>query len=371
MASLVIFIDALGPAQLERLRRRLPWLQASRGLQGELGYSSGALATILTGQPTAEHGRMCLFSAHQGAGASPLAPLRWLGLLPAFLHERGPLRRALARAFTGVRGWSGYFALHRVPPETFPWLDAPEREDLFQAPAVGGVPTFLELARRRGLRVLSARWQLGEEPRWREVLGAVSQQDADLIFLYSAELDGILHAEGPEGPGVDAALDRLAERIDQARERASRRGPVTTLLVGDHGMAQVTTVIDPRAALRGTPGRVFVDSTLARFWGDSRELAAARHRAEKWPGQWLGREELQGLGVQGQGPRAPYGDAMFVLDEGCIFAPSFVGGAARGMHGYTPRSPSAIASVASDRPLPELATLREVAPLVLGGLAAP
>lgn len=369
MSVLVLFVDALGPGMLARLQRRLPWLSHGRELRGELGYSSGALATILTGESPAVHGRLCLFSAHQGDGQGPLAPLRWLGLLPSLLHERGALRRAAARFYAAWRGWSGYFALHRVPPEVFSWLDAPEREDLFRAPEIGGVPTFLARARRRGLRVVSARWQLGEAARWDEALGVLREQEADLIFLYAAELDGVLHAEGSHGAGVEAALDRLAERADRARELASRRGPVTTVLVGDHGMADVHSLVDPRPA--GLPGRVFVDSTMARFWGSERELARARGRAERWPGRWLDRRALQEMGVQGEGSEAPFGDAMFVLDEGHLFAPSFVGGAARGMHGYSPGSPSSVASVASDEPLPGLASLRDIAPFLSERIGAP
>ncbi|MCU0656921.1 MAG: alkaline phosphatase family protein [Polyangiaceae bacterium] len=369
MRTLVVFVDALGPALLERLRRRLPWLSSSRGLRGELGYSSGALATILTGKTTAEHGRFCLFSAHQGAGAGPLAPLRWLGLLPSLIHERGGVRRRVAQAFARLQGWSGYFALHRVPPELFPWLDVPERDDLFQTPAINGAPTFLAQARRRGLRVLSARWQLGEQQRWREALAAIEHQDSDLIFLYSAELDGLLHQQGASGPGIDAALDRLAERIDRARDHALRRGPLRTLVVGDHGMAEIHSVIDPRPVTRSLPGRLFIDSTLARFWGSERELAQIRARTERWPGRWLGPDELRRLGVQGATGHAPHGDAMLALDEGHLFAPSFVGGVVRGMHGYMPDSASAVAGVASDQPLPELASLRDVAPFVLESLA--
>src|SRR6185436_9386184 len=108
-----------------------------------LGYSSGALPTLLTGAPPAAHGRMCLFSKRRAEEASILAPLSWLGLLPRVVHERGRLRRALARALAQARGLTGYVALHRVPPEAFRWLDLPEREDLFHAEQIGRARTFL------------------------------------------------------------------------------------------------------------------------------------------------------------------------------------------------------------------------------------
>src|ERR1700679_139240 len=94
---MVCFVDALGPAQLAslRLRRR----GHARALEGELGYSSGAIATILTGEAPARHGRMCLFTRRAADEPALLAPLRWLGLLPRFVHERSRVRRLAATAF--------------------------------------------------------------------------------------------------------------------------------------------------------------------------------------------------------------------------------------------------------------------------------
>jgi hypothetical protein len=44
---------------------------------------------------------------------------------------------------------------------------------------------------------------------------------------------------------------------------------------------------------------------------------------------------------------------MFLLDEGAIFAPSWVGGRIAGMHGYDVGTVSARAALASDRPIPD------------------
>ena len=65
-------------------------------------------------------------------------------------------------------------------------------------------------------------------------------------------------------------------------------------------------------------------------------------------------------------PTAPRGDiAYIVLDEGVMFAPSFLGGAAKGMHGYGLSSPSCFAALASDHPLPDSCqSLADLAPLV-------
>lgn len=351
---LVVFVDALGPQQLARFGDRLSGLSHQKPLSGVLGYSSGALATILTGAPPAAHGRMCLFTASPPGRKSILTPLAWLGLLPKILHERASLRRLVARVLSAAEGLTGYVALHRVPPEAFRWLDIPERDDLFQARDVGGVPTFLAAARRAGLSVFAAPWQVPEEPRWRLSIETLERGGIDLAFLYATELDAALHMGGNDGRQAAEAIERIGTNIERARDAMRRDGgDVVTLVIGDHGMADVHTFVDPRPFVAKGSARVFVDSTMMRFWGDDASLQKARASLERarLPGSWLDTAALN----EREAPTAgdPYGRAMFLLDEGAIFAPSFVGGRVRGMHGYDVGSRSARAALASDAEIPE------------------
>ncbi|MBS2023735.1 MAG: alkaline phosphatase family protein [Deltaproteobacteria bacterium] len=371
---LIAFVDALGSEQLERFGGALSFVPHRRALTGVLGYSSGALATVLTGAHASEHGRMCLFAQRREGDDGLLKPLKWLGLLPRVLHERGAFRRKVAQALASARGLTGYVALHRVPPKDFEWLDLPEREDLFAAKDIGGVPTFLSQAREAGLSVYASPWQLPEAERWRHVHETLARSQPELTFLYAAEMDGVLHAEGNDGQAAQAVRGRIAGELDRAREALLRGGhEVLTIVVGDHGMAEVSRTIDPRELTSKLDARVFVDSTMLRFWGTHAQLGRARLLAEraKLPGRWLDTSALRERNAAIEG--APYGSALFVLDEGVIFAPSFVGGRARGMHGYDLDARSARAAIASDAPLPEdLRALTDLAPLVSRalGLAA-
>ncbi|MBX7196779.1 MAG: alkaline phosphatase family protein, partial [Sandaracinaceae bacterium] len=238
---LVVFVDALGPEQLSRFGDGLSSLPERRSLRGIVGYSSGALATVLTGGAPRAHGRMCLFS--RARAPSILAPLAWLGLLPAIVHERAWLRRQLSRALAAVHGLEGYVALHRVPPRAFAGLDLPERDDLFTTDAIGGRRTFLSRAREAGLDVAITPWQLPEEARWEHLDALLERRRPSLTFAYAAALDGALHEEGEDGPRARAARARIAEGIARARDRL---GDCVTLVVGDHGMAPVDRVVDPR-----------------------------------------------------------------------------------------------------------------------------
>lgn len=301
---------------------------------------------------------MCLFSGPQRQRSGVLTPLTWLGLLPRIVHERRRLRSLAARALTRWQGLSGYVALHRVPPEAFAWLDIPEREDMFAAADIGGVPTFLATARQAGLDVYAAPWQIPEEQRFGHAHDALAARQPRLAFLYAGALDGALHRDGNRRATTVEVGGAIAKAVAKARRLLSAGLPggvadVLTLVVGDHGMADVVKVVDPRPAadeLAGT--RLFVDSTMMRFWGDSTQLDRCRLAMERSraPGRWLDSAALRAREVPVAD--APYGDAIFVLDEGVLFAPSFLGGQVRGMHGYDTACASANAALASDHDIP-------------------
>lgn len=350
---LVVFVEALGPAQLERLGDELAFLPHRRTLRGILGYSSGTLPTILTGVPPSIHGRMCLFSRHNDdEDAGVLSPLSILGILPRVIHERNLIRRTAASLFAKHAGLSGYLALHRVPPEAFRWLDIPEREDLFHTETIGRASTFLADARAAGLEVFTANWKLPETERWRAAFSGIESRQPDLTFLNVTELDAHLHKFGNDTKKSRPVLSRIARRITRARDiLAKDPRSLLTIVVGDHGMADVTRIVDPRPLIpRLGVEQAILDSTMWRFWGDDLTLSRARKELEfsNVPGTWLDLRALRARGVPVVG--APFGQALWLLPEGVIFAPSWVGNKVRGMHGYDIGTQSSLAAFASDDP---------------------
>lgn len=347
---LVVFVDALGPAQFERFGARFAFLPHRQTLRGILGYSSGALPTILTGVPPAVHGRMCLFSRNEDDMPGILAPLSILGLLPRYIHERNAIRQFTASVLKKHAGLSGYLALHRVPPEAFQWLDIPEREDLFQAESIGGASTFLAEARAAGLSVYTANWKLPENERWQAANAAIDKTQPDLTFLYSTDLDNHLHEYGNHALRTEQVMNRIARRISRAQELLQKDPrSLVTIVVGDHGMADVTSIVDPRPfAARLRLEKAIIDSTMWRFWGDDTALSHARKTLESsnLSGSWLDLRALRARGAPVIG--VPFGQAFWLLPEGSIFAPSWVGNAARGMHGYDLGTQSSLAALASD-----------------------
>ena len=368
---LVAFVDALGPAQAELLSPALGDLRERRALRGILGYSCAALPTLLTGRPPRVHGRMCTFRRAGEDGI--LAPLRWLGLLPRLVHERAFVRRAAAKLIARHAGSTGYLDLYRIPPRELGWLDVAEREDLFAASEIGGATSFLHRAREAGVSVDVTPWQLPEEARFAAAVARARTAPATLTFAYATELDGVMHGAGPSSRRAEEAGRRVSERIAELRDVLARGADLTTVVVGDHGMAEVGRTVDPRPVVRGIPGlRYFVDSTFLRLWGAPRALraVAARFEGEGVPGRFLDADALTLRDAPVDG--APYGEAMVVLDEGAVFAPSFVGGVPRGMHGYDLDAGSSQAALLSDGALSESCrSLEDVAGAILGALGLP
>lgn len=361
---LVVFVDALGPSQRESspaLRALAPY---AHSLQGVAGYSSGALATVLTGASSAEHGRLCLFSARaEGSPRSPLDALAWMRWLPAIVHERAWVRRRVARWLADREKLTGYVALHRVAPEMFSWLDIPEREDLFEAETIGESRTFLSDARAMGLDVFAARWALDEKSRWEQAFVALRERRPRLSFLYSSDLDATLHNSGGDPASAERVLGTLCDRVARAQSLLQRDGArVRTVLVGDHGMAPVRGVIDPRSVLDRSDVRRFVDSTMVRAWGSAAQLdrLGEQIRRAKWPVTRVDGALLRAWKVQRDDAR--WGDAWWLLDEGSIFAPSHVGGRIAGMHGYGPDASSSRSCLCSDGEIdPSVRALGDVA----------
>ena len=92
----------------------------------------------------------------------------------------------------------------------------------------------------------------------------------------------------------------------------------------------------------------FLDSTMARFWDvGTVPLSRVLERLEEaGVGRLLGENDLARHGLNFTDNR--YGDAVFLVEPGCLLSPSFMempfvpfaSTEIKGMHGYTPEEPS-------------------------------
>jgi hypothetical protein len=174
------------------------------------------------------------------------------------------------------------------------------------------------------------------------LLAAVPGDDP-VLFMYTAELDALMHRVGTSDAAVTKKL-RGYERFIGSILRQSRRAgrEVLVYVLSDHGMTDVDSEFDvwgelARNGLKlGKDYLGFFDSTMARLWCD-REVreTAAKILARSGAGRELTDEELSAGGCLFRD--RSYGDAIFVANPGVIFVPSFMGKVRlAAMHGYEP-----------------------------------
>jgi len=342
--SLFVFIDALG----WELVRRHPWflegLADTRGpVETVLGYSCTCDPTILTGVLPREHGHFSFFRFDPEA--SPFRGFGALSLLPTFVRERGRVRHWISRATGFMKGYSGYFQLYGVPFRWLRHLDYTERRDLYEPGGIlGGQPTLFDHLTESGISFHRSDWRRPEKENLASARAAIESQRPRCMYLYLAELDGLMHAQGTGSSAVAAKLasyDRSLRDLVSAAE--GTYSAVHLHVFSDHGMTDVKETVGLRSAVEalglrfGRDYAAVYDSTMARFWfpsPDARDSVMALLESED-RGRILTDDELAELGCDF--PDRRYGEVIFLLDPGFVLDPSFMGSwVPAGMHGFHP-----------------------------------
>jgi hypothetical protein len=356
----LVLVDALG----YDLVGPTDWLAAElphrRPLDTVLGFSAGAIPSLLSGTWPAENGHWVMF--HRDPARSPFKLGRLLARMPARVRNSWRVRQWVkARAGRNIHG---YFSLYEVPWEDLSRLDVCERENLFRPGGLGTIGTIFDDARHRRLTLRAWDWRSDDDTNEREFAAALAAGAApgapDVLFYYTAAVDALMHEHGTTAAPVRERLARLAGVLEEglARVRAGGR-EAWCYLTSDHGMHDVHGRVDVMSAVeragfrRGSDYEAFYDSTMARFWFHG-PLAEAGIRAalEGLPGRWLSREDEERLGFHFADRR--YGQAIFLLDEGRLLVPSFMGSRpVAAMHGYDPGTSASRAVLLSSRPIPD------------------
>lgn len=176
---------------------------------------------------------------------------------------------------------------------------------------------------------------------------AFAEHKHDLFMLYLGELDALGHRFGPLSPEVGAGIRWIDCELEAIYKAALQvDSAVTVVVVGDHGMTQIDTVINVQkiiAMLCGSYGlvlwhdfRIFLDSTMCRIWGCSQkfkrfepQFIAEFQAALEYSGKWL----------VGSADPAIYGEHIWLCKPGVLIYPDFFhcrGQPCAAMHGYEP-----------------------------------
>jgi hypothetical protein len=355
--SIYVLVDALG---WEVLRDR-PFLDdllaERRWLVTILGYSSGAIPTLLSGTTPDQHGHWNLF--YRDPQRSPFRWTRPLGRLPRPLVENRVSRRVLKTVARRASGYTGYFSLYDYPVAHLPHFDLTEKRDIYRPGGLDHPSLFDDLA-AAGIPYECYTYHSHTDA---EILALAPERaavsSARVLFLYLSGLDHHLHFHIHDQASVSAAVawyEAGLRRVWQAAVRA--RGDARMFIFSDHGMTPIRWTYDLRRDVE-TLGLAIprdylpaYDSTMARFWveNDRARDALTALLADHPCGTLLSPTELQRLGVWFEDGR--YYHLLFLMKPGMLLCPSDMGSVRfAGMHGYHPSEPTADAVLLSTVPV--------------------
>jgi len=323
-----------------------------------LGFSSGAIPTILTGVPPALNGHWNL--VYFDPEGSPFRWLRRFGFLPRWLLDHRVTRKLVKELGRRALGLGSNFECV-VSPRLLPWFNWVERRNIYDPDGIAGARSIFDELAADGVP-----YRVYSYHQWsdREILTRAERDietgEACFFFLYLCELDHLFHDYCLDGQELDSRLAWYEGRLSELFSAAQRRDPETFLAVfSDHGMTPVEHSYDLVAdidRLGFTMPEDFLavyDSTMARFWfarGLARVKIVDRLRLESC-GRILSEDELRDLGILFSDRR--YGEVIFLLHPGWLLARSDFNGPGwmpAGMHGYHPDDPYSDAIFLSNRP---------------------
>jgi hypothetical protein len=342
--DIFIFADALGWAIASRRQFAENLLPIRNRCETLLGYSSTCDPTILTGTLPSEHQHFSFF-VKAAAGASPFANLRPLGILPEILAGHHRVRNKVSKFIARRQNYTGYFQLYSVPFSKLAYLDYSEKKDIYEPGGInGGQRTIFQHWQESGKPWVRSDWRLSDPENIAHARREIEKGQVELVYLFTARLDAVMHRYGVDHPEVDAAFEQFAANLQSLADLAARHyRDVRIHLFSDHGMADVTVCSD--LLLRWNKlglkfGRDYIavwDSTMARFWftDETSRRTATEWLAAQPDGEILSDERLAGYGCLF--PDRKYGELFYLLPSGSLFVPSFLNQRkVTAMHGYAP-----------------------------------
>jgi hypothetical protein len=336
---LCVLIDALGWRFLEGqafLSDLLPYRTPVRTV---LGFSSGAIPTILTG--------------------SPFRWFRHFAFMPEWALEHRVTRKLLKEMGRHFLGLGPLFECC-VSPRLLPWFNWVEKRNIYDRGGITGSACIFDQLAESGIpyRVYSYHHWTDEEI-FARAKGDLQAAEATFFFLYLSELDHFLHDHWGEESLLKGRLAWYARGLRELFHLARELDPRARLTIfSDHGMTPVRHHYD---LIKDVEGLGFAmprdylavyDSTMGRFWFFSDQARCQTvERLKSLPcGRIVSDEELKQLGIFFSDRR--YGEVIFLLHPGWLMTRSNFNGhqwMPRGMHGYHPGDPYSDAVFLCDR----------------------
>ena len=339
-----VLIDALGWEIIKDLPFLNQELPVRSSLKTVLGYSSGAIPSLLTGQTPAQTGRWNLF--YYDPEGSPFTWLKWFLFLPDRLLDNRYTRRLIKEMGRRVLGLGPLFECG-VSPRLLPKFNWAEKENIYGERGIPGVSSIFDRLKESDIpyRVYSYHSRSDREIIDQACID-IEQGHESFYFLYLSEFDHFLHAHCQDHDAVAKQLAWYETQLRRVFTTAIKRDSSAQFAVmSDHGMTPVHYQYDLVGAIAKLSCKMpeqylaVYDSTMARYWffdETARDAITAELKRTEC-GRILSDIELKQLGIFF--PDRRYGEVVFLFDPGWLFARSdFNGGGWQpaGMHGYHP-----------------------------------
>ena len=355
--DLFIFCDALG-WELAQDRGFLKDLLPHRHPCDTIfGYSCTCDPSILTGRLPVEHGHFSFYV--YDPAKSPFGWAHYLAWMPSGLQDRSRVRNVLSRWVAKTHGFTGYFQLYRVPFSRLPYLDYTEKKDIYLPGGInGGQEVIFSLWDRLGIPWSRSDWRASDRRNVASMMDVLSEGRVRCAYLFTANMDAVMHQYGTRGYHTDQAFAQLEEWIRELHACARRKyQEVRFHVFSDHGMTDTRETSDMRTRFEmlgyeyGKDYAAVWDSTMARFWflkpALKRDIINWLEQQEE--GAILTDEQLRAWGCFFSNRR--FGDLIYLLKPGTIFVPSWMGGVpVAGMHGFAPEDPDSKACWLTTQP---------------------
>jgi hypothetical protein len=366
---LFVLIDALGWQFLQGydfLTKLLPYRTPLRTV---LGFSSGAIPTILTGVPPAQNGHWNLF--YYDPAGSPFRWLRHFSFLPDSILNHRVTRKLLKETGRNLLGLGRNFECC-VSPRLLPWFNWVEKRNIYDRGGITGVPSIFDQLSQKGIayRVYSYHaWS--DIEILRRARSDLKAGECSIFFLYLCEMDSFLHNHCKDQTQLEQRLGWYASALSELFELACKFDPEATFTVfSDHGMTPVTHHFDLLGQVEALGFEMpsdylaVYDSTMARFWffTPSAQQGIVERLRTLPCGRIVPDDEQRQLGIWF--PDGRYGELIFLMHPGWLIAGSDFdepGWMPAGMHGYHPDDPYSDAIFLSNRkPQTEMRTIADV-----------
>lgn len=342
--SITVLIDALGWKYIEGRPFLNDWLPYRTPLRTVLGFSSGAIPTILTGEYPSRTGHWNLF--YHDPTNSPFRWLRYFQSLPDRMLDNRVSRKLLQLLGKHFLGLGPLFSC-AVSPKLLPHFNWVERRNIYAQEGITGAPSIFDQLTARGIPHRVYTYHDGDDPQiLRQATRDVSNRAATFFFVYLSGIDEFLHLHCKEPQATVEHLNWYAHELHKLFALAHNLDPnVALTVISDHGMTPVEHTYDILSQVESLKLDVpkdylaVYDSTMARFWFFNQRAHSAVHGLlQKIPcGRVLSDDELRRFGVFFEDRR--FGESIFLLEPGWLFSRSNFNGTGwfpEGMHGYHP-----------------------------------